>query len=49
MTAIWMGSDTMRAALRTERVMLTGDRQLAANVETWLSLSSFAKERKLAN
>jgi DNA-binding HxlR family transcriptional regulator len=48
MTAIWMGSDTMRAALRAERVMLTGDRQLAASVETWLSLSSFAKERKLA-
>jgi len=49
MTAIWMGLDTVRAALRTERMMLTGDRQLASSVETWLSLSTFAKERKLAS
>jgi DNA-binding HxlR family transcriptional regulator len=49
MTAIWMGADTVRAALRAERLLLTGDRQLAANVETWLSLSPFAKERKLAS
>lgn len=49
MTAIWMGLDTVRAALRAERMMLTGDRQLASSVETWLSLSPFAKERKLAS
>jgi hypothetical protein len=49
MTAIWMGLDTVRAALRAERMMMTGDRQLAANVEAWLSLSPFAKERKLAS
>jgi hypothetical protein len=49
MTAIWMGLDTVRAALRSERMMLTGDRQLAANIETWLGLSPFAKERKLAS
>jgi len=49
MTAIWMGADTVRAALRAERLLLTGDRQLAANVETWLSLSPFAKERRLAS
>jgi len=49
MTAIWMGLDTVRAALRAERMMLTGDRQLASSVETWLSLSAFAKERKLAS
>jgi hypothetical protein len=49
MTAIWMGSDTVRAALRADRVMLTGDRQLAASIETWLSLSAFAKERKRAS
>jgi len=30
-------------------MMLTGDRQLAANIETWLGLSPFAKERKLAS
>jgi DNA-binding HxlR family transcriptional regulator len=49
MTAIWMGLDTVRAALRAERMLLTGDRQLAANIETWLGLSPFAKERKLAS
>jgi DNA-binding HxlR family transcriptional regulator len=49
MTAIWMGMDTVRAALRAERLLLTGDRQLAASVETWLSLSPFAKERRLAS
>ena len=49
MTAIWMGLDDVRSALRSERMMLTGDRQLAARVEEWLGLSSFAKERKLAN
>ena len=49
MTAIWMGLDTVRAALGAERLLLTGDRQLAAHIQTWLGLSPFAKERKLAN
>jgi DNA-binding HxlR family transcriptional regulator len=49
MTAIWMGLDSVKNALRAERMMLTGDRQLAANIEAWLGLSPFAKERKLAN
>jgi len=49
MTAIWMGLDTVRNALRAERLLLTGDRQLAANIETWLGLSPFAKEQKLAS
>jgi hypothetical protein len=30
-------------------MMLTGDRQLAAKLEAWLGLSTFAKERKLAS
>lgn len=47
MTAIWMGLDTVRAALRDERVMLTGDRKLATDMQTWLGLSPFAKEKKL--
>jgi DNA-binding HxlR family transcriptional regulator len=49
MTAIWMGLDTVRAALGSERMLLTGDRQLAANMQIWLGLSPFAKERKLAS
>lgn len=47
MTAIWMGLDNVRAALRDERVKLTGDRKLAADMQTWLGLSPFAKEKKL--
>ena len=47
MTAIWMGLDTVRAALREERMKLTGDRKLSADMQTWLGLSPFAKEKKL--
>ena len=49
MTAIWMGLDTVRAAVASRRMMLTGSRQLAAAMQTWLGLSPFAKERKLAS
>jgi DNA-binding HxlR family transcriptional regulator len=49
MTAIWMGWDDVRSARDARRMMLTGDRQLAADMQTWLGLSPFAKERKLAN
>jgi DNA-binding HxlR family transcriptional regulator len=49
MTAIWMGVDSVRSAVRAERMTLTGDRALAANIQTWLGLSPFAKERKLAS
>jgi DNA-binding HxlR family transcriptional regulator len=49
MTAIWMGVDTVRAAIASQRMILTGDRQLASSMQTWLGLSPFAKERKLAS
>ena len=49
MTAIWMGLDTVRAAVASRRMMLTGSRELAAAMQTWLGLSPFAKERKLAS
>jgi DNA-binding HxlR family transcriptional regulator len=48
MTAIWMGLDTVRAAVANRRMMLTGNRQLASAMQTWLGLSPFAKEQKLA-
>ena len=48
MTAIWMGLDTVRKAVGDERVKLVGDKQLATNMQTWLGLSPFAKEKKLA-
>jgi DNA-binding HxlR family transcriptional regulator len=48
-TAIWMGVDTVRGALASERMILNGDPDLAANMQTWLGLSPFAVERKLAS
>jgi DNA-binding HxlR family transcriptional regulator len=47
MTAIWMGVDTVRTALASRRLLLTGDKKLASNIQTWLGLSPFAKEKRL--
>ncbi|NOJ42092.1 winged helix-turn-helix transcriptional regulator [Bradyrhizobium australiense] len=49
MTAIWMGLDTVRAAVASKRMLLTGDRHIASAMQTWLGLSPFAKEKKLAS
>jgi len=49
MTAIWMGLDNVRAAQGAQRMILTGDRRLAADMQAWLGLSPFAKVRKLAS
>ena len=49
MTAIWMGLDTVRAAVASQRMVLTGSKPLASSMQTWLGLSPFAKERKLAS
>ena len=49
MTAIWLGLDTVRAAVANRRMVLTGSPQLATSMQTWLGLSPFAKERKLAS
>jgi DNA-binding HxlR family transcriptional regulator len=48
MTAIWMGYDTVRGALATERLKLVGDRDLAANMQTWLGLSTLAAHARPA-
>jgi DNA-binding HxlR family transcriptional regulator len=49
MTAIWLGLDTVRAAAANRRMVLTGSPKLASSMQTWLGLSPFAKERKLAS
>ena len=49
MTAIWMGLDNVRTAVASRRMILTGNPQLASAMQTWLGLSPFAKERKLAS
>jgi DNA-binding HxlR family transcriptional regulator len=48
MTAIWMGLTTVHAALAADKLTLTGDRKLAADIQAWLGLSPFAVEKKLA-
>jgi DNA-binding HxlR family transcriptional regulator len=47
MTAIWMGLTTI--AKEREKVALTGDRQIASSMQTWLGLSPFAAEQKRAS
>jgi len=49
MTAIWMGLDNVRTAVANRRMILTGSRQLVSAMQTWLGLSPFAKDRKLAS
>lgn len=49
MTAIWMGHDTVRAATASQRMLLTGDRTLSRDMQTWLGLSPFATQMKLAS
>jgi DNA-binding HxlR family transcriptional regulator len=49
MTAIWMGLTTVRRAMSEGKLVLTGDRQVASNMQTWLGLSPFAAERKLVS
>jgi hypothetical protein len=49
MTAIWMGYETVQAAVAAKRLMLVGDRDLKSNMQTWLGLSPFAKVERLAS
>ncbi len=46
MTAIWMGLTTVER--ERQRVTLTGDRKIAATMQSWLGLSPFAVEPKRA-
>ena len=48
MTAIWMGLDSVAAAKAAGRMALSGDRKLASVMQSWLGLSPFAREKKLA-
>jgi DNA-binding HxlR family transcriptional regulator len=43
MTAVWMGLDDVRRAQEAGRMLLTGDRQLARDMQAWLGLSPFAR------
>jgi len=43
MTAIWMGYDCVAAAVEERRLILTGEKDLASSIESWLGLSPYAK------
>ncbi len=47
MTEVWMGYTTIARAKEQERLIITGNRQLEADLGSWLSLSTFAKVKKL--
>jgi DNA-binding HxlR family transcriptional regulator len=47
MTAVWMGLTSVREAVSNGKVLLTGNRQLAEDMQVWLKLSPFAKETNL--
>ncbi|WP_353646696.1 hypothetical protein [Mesorhizobium sp. WSM2239] len=47
MTAIWMELTTVCKAMGDGKLVLTGDRQVASQMQIWLGLSPFAGEKKL--
>ena len=49
MTTIWMGLDTVRNALNTQQMILTGDSKLSGEMQAWLGLSPFAREPALVD
>lgn len=46
MTEIWMGYTTAAQARDKGGLIITGDRQLEADLRTWLRLSAFVKVAK---
>lgn len=46
MTEIWMGYASAARARAEDRILLTGDRKLAASFETWVGASRFAQMDK---
>ena len=47
MTEIWMGYTSIARAKEAQKLIITGNRQLETNLGSWLSLSRFAKVKKL--
>ncbi|KPQ21513.1 MAG: transcriptional regulator, HxlR family [Rhodobacteraceae bacterium HLUCCA24] len=47
MTEIWMGLSTVARAKRSDKLNLIGRDDLARDMQTWLGLSPFARQRKL--
>lgn len=49
MTAIWMGITTVEKETASDKVALTGSRDIASKMQSWLGLSPFAVEPKRAS
>jgi DNA-binding HxlR family transcriptional regulator len=47
LTSIWMGLMPFAEAVHDERVLLTGDREIARAFPSWLALSPFAPEPRM--
>ena len=47
MTSVWMGWMPIQQAVADEKLLLTGNRQLADDIKVWLKLSPFASEKSL--
>lgn len=47
MTAVWMGYETVRHAIERQKLLVTGDPRIAADMQRWLGLSPFAKHARL--
>ncbi len=47
MTEIWMGYTAIAQAKANEKLVVTGNRELEANLQSWLGLSRFARFEKL--
>lgn len=49
MTEVWMGLRTVRDAIERGSLVLVGDREVADCMQSWLGLSPFARQEKLAS
>jgi DNA-binding HxlR family transcriptional regulator len=49
MTEIWMGLRSVADAVDREALLLVGPNDLTRSMQTWLGLSPFARQRKLAS
>jgi DNA-binding HxlR family transcriptional regulator len=47
MTEIWLGYMSLRSASRNDKLMLTGNPEIAGQIEAWLRMSTFAGVEKI--
>jgi DNA-binding HxlR family transcriptional regulator len=47
LTAIWLGLSSVKVEISRGELELTGEKNVAAAMQQWLGLSTFAKEKKL--